>query len=134
MGKVDQVGVASMKRHDSCAAMFCVCYPLQQLWGLAAWIDHQHGLISRRGHEGVDAYCQMRRCPRGDRPAQQCRYEVYSPIPSSLLAEMRAEMPRLELRNADNEQIRRTVLTVTQGSGKQARLFSDLTQDSGPTS
>jgi len=96
MGKVDQVGVASMKRHDSCAAMFCVCYPLQQLWGLAAWIDHQHGLISRRGHEGVDAYCQMRRCPRGDRPAQQCRYEVYSPIPSSLLAEMRAEMPRLE--------------------------------------
>jgi hypothetical protein len=47
---------------------------------------------------------------------------------------MRTEMPGLELRKADHEQILRTVLTVTQSAGKQARLFAELTQHSGPTS
>jgi len=134
MRKVDQVGLTPMQRHDSCSVMFCVRYPLPQFWGLAEGIDHQHGLISRRGREGVDRYGEMRRCPRRDAPAQQRRYQVYSPMPGSLLAEMRTEMPGLELRKADHEQILRTVLTVTQSAGKQARLFAELTQHSGPTS
>jgi hypothetical protein len=55
-------------------------------------------------------------------------------MPGSLLAEMRTEMPGLELRSADHEQILRTVLMVTQSAGEQACLFAELTQHSGPTS
>ena len=134
MRKVDQVGVASMERHDSGSVTACVRDALPQLWGVAEWMDHQHGLISRRGRKSVDAYGKMLRRSRRDTPAQQRRHQVCSPIPSSLLAQMRTKMPGLELRNADHEQIRRTVLTVTQSAGKQACLFAEFAQRSGPTS